>query len=343
LVITLTVHLPSPDDLPEGPRRDLLESVHRLYQAAGMPGVRRISDEIRRRDEFSDTVSAETVSNILNGTSIPRWSKLQPVAQVLADGATGSFDRDRAIERVHHLWLATQDIAPPPAGGVFRNDDQPVEAAIQSQFFYPPGLVVTSEEARIRYSGGRYEYTVERALFNEGTEAVEKFDVKLSVDRYPHDVGRSAEHHRNYPLTWDELCFEASCDGEPMDWLPLVEDDRVKEVRLRFGNDEIDFPLLPGRKCKVLHTSTFTDQQWGRWLQRNIRLSTTSLVMRVELPADSQPVVWSLTMDPEGVPSFRSRRKGIRKHGNLYFMWQPRDVRTGWMYRMEWSFGAPFT
>jgi hypothetical protein len=338
-VINLTVHLPGPADLPVGPHRDLLESVHRLYQAAGLPGVRRISDEIRRRDEFADTVSPETVSNILNGSSVPRWSKLQPVVRVLADGATGSFDRDGAIERIHQLWLATQDLGSLPSDGS-TSEDRPIGPVLDTRLTYPPGLAVISEDVRIRYSGSRYEYLVERLLFNEGDDGIDQFDVKISVDRYPNDASRSAEHHRNHPLAWDEICFDASCDGEAMDWLPLEENDKLKVVRLRFGNDEADFPLLPGRKCKIHYASTFTDQQWGRWLQRSIRLPTTSLVMRLELPAELQPNVWSLTMDPEGVPSFRSRRKGIRKHATSHFTWQPREVRTGWMYRMEWSFGA---
>lgn len=338
-MINVTVHLPSPADLPEGPHRDLLESVHRLYQAAGLPGVRRISDEIRRRDEFADTVSPETVSNILNGSSVPRWSKLHPVVRVLADSATGSFNREGAIERVHRLWLVAQDVGSlPPDESVLV--DQPAGPAPDTQLTYPPGLGVITEDVRIRYSGGRYEYLVERLLFNEGDEDVDQFDIKISVDRYPNDAKHSADHHRNHPLNWDEICFDASCDGEAMDWLPMVENDKLKLVRLRFGNDETDFPLPPGRKCKIQYGSTFTDQQWGRWLQRSIRLPTTSLVMRIELPSVLQPNVWSLTTDPEGVPSFRSRRKGIRKHATSHFIWQPRNVRAGWMYRMEWSFGA---
>jgi hypothetical protein len=55
------------------------------------------------------------------------------------------------------------------------------------------------------------------------------------VDLYSHYAGRSAEHHRNHPLAWDEMCFEASGDGAATDWLPLEENDKLKEgVEFRY-------------------------------------------------------------------------------------------------------------
>jgi hypothetical protein len=53
---------------------------------------------------------------------VPRWSKLLPVVRVLADGATGSFDREGAIERLHKSWLATHDLESLPSCGSTSSD-----------------------------------------------------------------------------------------------------------------------------------------------------------------------------------------------------------------------------
>jgi hypothetical protein len=65
----------------------------------------------------------------MTGSIVPRWSKLLPVVRVPADGATGSFDRDGAIERTHKLWLATHNLASlPPCGST--SADRLMETAL---------------------------------------------------------------------------------------------------------------------------------------------------------------------------------------------------------------------
>ncbi len=63
---------------------NLVGELQLLYRAAGRPSYRRISSEIRDRDDMPDTVSHETVSALLNGTSIPKWSKVACVVRQLA-------------------------------------------------------------------------------------------------------------------------------------------------------------------------------------------------------------------------------------------------------------------
>lgn len=97
------------EQLPHGPLRDLTQAIHELYESAGMPAARRISDAIRRRDDLSDTVSHEAVRNILLGIH-SRWSKVQCVTLQLAEWAIGKPDPASEEKKIHALWLAAERI-----------------------------------------------------------------------------------------------------------------------------------------------------------------------------------------------------------------------------------------
>lgn len=99
--------MPSHAELPDGPLRLLTTQVHSLYRAAGMPGVRAISDGIKGRDDLPDTVSHEAVRGILIGKGA-RWSKVDCVVRYLAELA--HQDPDGASGEAIQSWLASQDI-----------------------------------------------------------------------------------------------------------------------------------------------------------------------------------------------------------------------------------------
>jgi len=89
---------------------DLVAELLLLYRAAGRPSYRRISQEIRDRDEdMPDTVSHETVSALLSGSSIPRWSKVESIVRQLAMMAVHRPDTEAEVRRFHALWVAAYD------------------------------------------------------------------------------------------------------------------------------------------------------------------------------------------------------------------------------------------
>jgi tetratricopeptide (TPR) repeat protein len=91
------------------PQAKLIAELHLLYRAAGRPSFRRISAEIRERDDMPDTVSHETVSALLNGSFIPRWSKVECVVRQLASTAVHHPDVDAEVVRFHRLWADSDD------------------------------------------------------------------------------------------------------------------------------------------------------------------------------------------------------------------------------------------
>jgi hypothetical protein len=115
------IELPGEDRVPSGPARDLVVALHDLYRGAGRPGLRKIAEAVVYRDDFTDTVSHETVSDMLNGKGIPRWSKLNCVVRQLAEMNTPPLDPSKTAKRFLHLWNAVADgspeLVPSPAHG----------------------------------------------------------------------------------------------------------------------------------------------------------------------------------------------------------------------------------
>jgi tetratricopeptide (TPR) repeat protein len=111
--VAVPVHIPGPDRLPAGPLRDLVEALHELYRDAGMPGVRVISNDIKDRQDLRDTVSYQAFSDMLHGTGLPRWDKVEAVVRVLAARSVSRRDPDAEVRRFHTLWLRVSDLPPP--------------------------------------------------------------------------------------------------------------------------------------------------------------------------------------------------------------------------------------
>jgi len=108
------IELPREERLPPGPLRDLVVALHELYRGAGRPGLRRIAKAIVGGD-FPDTVSHESVSDMLNGKAVPRWSKLDCVVRQLATWNAPRLDPEQTAARFLPLWEAATGGAPAPA------------------------------------------------------------------------------------------------------------------------------------------------------------------------------------------------------------------------------------
>ncbi|MFJ7274839.1 hypothetical protein [Kitasatospora sp. NPDC098663] len=109
-VATMAKAMPSEDDVPPGAERDLLLALHELYDKAGRPGVKRISEAVKSDDSFSDVVSHETVSKLLDGRAVPGWHKLRCVVTVLVRDAVVRPDLQTVLDQFHGLWLAAQPV-----------------------------------------------------------------------------------------------------------------------------------------------------------------------------------------------------------------------------------------
>ncbi|MEH1017273.1 peptide deformylase [Micromonospora sp. CPCC 206060] len=209
----------------------------------------------------------------------------------------------------------------------------------------PPGtgLIVEQETAALTHHDDSYRCVIRRALYNAGTEPVTRYLVRVAVDRYPSDPGRSNQHHRDHPLTFGELELRAHCDDqgnlEPMDWRAKHDRDAFKEFWLLFENAEGRFPLYPGQRATIEYSYTVGHEKWGPWFQRAVRLPTRRLSVRLDLPAALDPHVW-------GVETSLSAEEGplrtpLVRHdeaGRAIFEWTTEEPALNARYRLEWRF-----
>ncbi|MEV1144247.1 peptide deformylase [Micromonospora sp. NPDC049799] len=213
----------------------------------------------------------------------------------------------------------------------------------------PPGtgLIVEREHADLTHTDDSYRCVIRRELYNAGTEPVTRYLVRVAVDRYPNDPGRSNRHHREHPLTFAELQLQAyRMDGDerdPMHWRAKHDRDAFKEIWLLFENADRRFALYPGDRATIEYAYTVGQDKWGPWFQRAVRVPTRNLAVRLDLPASLDPQVWgaetSLSAEegPLRTPVAR-RTEGDR----VIFDWATDDPPLNARYRMQWRFrGRP--
>lgn len=209
----------------------------------------------------------------------------------------------------------------------------------------PPGtgLVVEREIATLRHTDDGYHCMIRRELYNAGTEPVTRYLVRVAVDRYPNDPGRSNRHHREHPLTFTELHLRAYRDDggarEPMHWRAKHDRDAFKEIWLLFENADGRFPLYPGDRATIEYAYQVGQEKWGPWFQRAVRLPTRHLAVRLDLPVGLDPQVWGVetSLSSEEGPL----RTSIHRHdegGRALFDWATDDPPLNARYRLQWRF-----
>jgi hypothetical protein len=109
-VTLVGIDLPDEGRLPPGPARELVSALHELYRGAGRPGLRKIWKAIADGD-FSEMVSHETISDMLNGKGVPRWAKVNCVVRQLAAWNNPRHNPDQVAARFLSLWEAASGIA----------------------------------------------------------------------------------------------------------------------------------------------------------------------------------------------------------------------------------------
>lgn len=205
------------------------------------------------------------------------------------------------------------------------------------------GVVIEREDAALGLRDDVYHIAVRRRLHNVGTEPIVRYPVRIRVDRYPNNPQASARVHHAAPLTWSELGFSASAwpsDGpvaEPMTWRPSYDSDAVKELWLRFGNDDGQFAIDPGERMTVEYSYRVTAEKWGPWFARAIRVPTRELRVELDFPAESQPAVWGTvsSLSVEGAP-LHTPIRASRDHQRAIYTWSVRDPSLQARYRFEW-------
>jgi peptide deformylase len=202
------------------------------------------------------------------------------------------------------------------------------------------GLVVDRETANLSFLGSGYRCTVRRALFNAGSEPVTRYPVRISIDRYPDDPERSNRHHRQNPLTWEELSLSAACDVEPMRWRAKTDRDAFKEAWLLFENDRGRFPLYPGQRTTIEYSYQVNAEKWGPYFQRAVRLLTRSLSIEVDFPADLRPSVWGVETSLSSETPLRTPiKQRFTADGRVVYSWHTDSPTLHAWYRLGWRFG----
>ncbi|WP_305787345.1 peptide deformylase [Symbioplanes lichenis] len=208
----------------------------------------------------------------------------------------------------------------------------------------PPGtgLIVEQEIAELTYTNGAYRCRIRRALYNAGVEPVTRYLVKIAVDRYPHDPAGSNRHHRQHPLSFDEMDLRAVAGegeaAEPMHWRLKLDRDAAKEVWLLFANDHGQFPLYPGQRTTIEYAYTVGEEKWGQWFQRAVRLPTRNLTVRLNFPVEFEPQVWGVETSLAAEVPVRTPLERHDDDRRAVFEWSTDAPLLNARYRLEWRF-----
>jgi hypothetical protein len=178
---------------------------------------------------------------------------------------------------------------------------------------------------------------VRRLLHNAGDAPITRFPIRIVVDRFPDDPERSNRLYRARPLRLNELALDARCEGEEMSLRVKHDRDTCKELWLLFENRHGRIPLYPGEIVRIEYGYQVSDEQWGPWFQRAVRLPTRRLSVTLRLPLALQPAVWGLetSMSADALPL----RTPIahRDVGNARVCdWATEDPPLHARFRFEW-------
>jgi hypothetical protein len=137
----------------------------------------------------------------------------------------------------------------------------------------------------------------------------------LKDDRVLHCDGKAVGKHRH--------------DGKhSMRWRVRYDRDAFKELWLCFENEHGHFPLYPGQSAWIEYSYRVSDEKWGTWYQRAVRLPTKHLAVRLVFPSHLEPMVWGMetSMTAEALP-FRTAIEHGQEDGNDVFTWSTDDPR----------------
>ncbi|MFC5908450.1 peptide deformylase [Streptacidiphilus monticola] len=240
------------------------------------------------------------------------------------------------------------------AGGSLRRSHAEIEGRLRSEAVphqhvseastadpQPASVVVLHDDAELYYDGSVYRATQRRKLLNASADPITSYLIRISVDRYPGNPERSNLHHRENPLTWEEISLAAKVGNEPVGWRVKHDRDAFKEVWLLFENEDGRYPLYPGDTAWIEYSYTVSDDKWGTWFQRAVRLPTERLSVTLNFPAALDPAVWGTetTMTAAAFP-FRTAIQQEAAGDRRIYSWSTDEPPLHARYRLEWKFRA---
>ncbi|MGN9806538.1 helix-turn-helix domain-containing protein [Micromonospora sp. L32] len=207
-----------------------------------------------------------------------------------------------------------------------------------------PHLVIDDEQASLSLVDGWYECRFRRVLHSVGTEPITRHTVQIDIDRFPDDPARSTDFHSRHPLTLDEVDFTATIGAdrpEPMRWRVTRSRDAFLKIALMFDTGGAPVPLYPGQRTVLAYAYRVPAWKFGDWLQRDIRLPTRRLAIRLDLPAAARPTVWGseTSFTSETTADVVPRRQ--KREGVIAYEWQVPRPRLRAQYRLHWRYGDP--
>lgn len=249
-----------------------------------------------------------------------------------AEQADATLRAGGALRRAFHESerQPRPDASPPRVGGHEPREDQSAGS-----------LVVEHDDAELYYDGRIYRATQRRKLYNASDAPITRYLIRISVDRYPGNPERSNQLYREHPLTWEELNLQAWHGHDRMRWKVQHDRDAFKELWLLFENEDGHFALYPGESTWIKYSYTVSDEKWGPWFQRAVRLPTKRLSVRLVFPIDLDPVVWGMetTMTADAFP-FPTAISKQREDGHEVFSWATENPPLHARFRIEWKFRA---
>ena len=202
-------------------------------------------------------------------------------------------------------------------------------------------LVVTQDEAWLRFDGDIYALQMRKRVVNVGDAPATRFFIRIAVDRFPGEAARSNDHYRRNPLTLGELAVQARRDDEPMTYEVEEDRDSLKELWLLFRNASRQFPLYPGEETCLDYRYRVCAEKWGHWFQRAVRLPTRRLTVHLQFPEALDPAVWGREVSPTA--EHRPFATPVQTEvigSEARFHWStPRPLLEA-RYRLEWTFRA---
>ncbi|TDC36952.1 helix-turn-helix transcriptional regulator [Micromonospora sp. KC213] len=207
-----------------------------------------------------------------------------------------------------------------------------------------PHLVIDDEQADLALVDGAYECRFRRVLHSVGTEPITRHTVQIDIDRFPDDPARSTAFHSRHPLTLDEVDFRAYLGvdrPEPMRWRVTRSRDAFLKITLPLEIGGAPAPLYPGQRTVVDYAYRVPAWKFGDWLQRDIRLPTRRLTVRLAFPAAARPTVWAseTSFTSETTADVTPRRQ--ERAGVVAYEWEVPRPRLRAQYRVHWRYGDP--
>lgn len=203
-------------------------------------------------------------------------------------------------------------------------------------------LVIDHEHVVLKFDGRDYHQKTMRVLRNLSDEAIDRYPFRIAVARYPDDPQRNGQQYRQNPLTVAGSNIRAWHESElygrlPMDWEIEQDLESFKEIWLLFRNSEQRFPLFPGMSCSITYEYTVSNEHWGPWSKRKVRIPTNKLSLEFWFPAVMAPQITGSETFVSGAPMPST----IAKHEEAdwtVFTWEVNPPLNA-QYRFEWHFG----